>query len=281
MSQLVEIRNPKDIISTFLQIEISRATAQGGSYSVIATPDIDDTTASDLSQGYTAYNDSGGSSTSWYKFRYKNGSTYSPYSDEFQAGLTEMHTRFRREMHDSNSNNYFFSNAEIDDYLHDAVFSLWPNTWFEDIDESLTTLNTQEKYNYPYGVTRISEIEYVDSNGTVVGVAKGWKPRARKIIFNIAPTSGYTMRLYVDKMFTKFSEVPEVFDEYIIAYMKLKAYEVLLADRSQYYKYNSVVKAEGGNMPSLSREIDRLEKKISTRLNQLRRYRKPTDIGLV
>lgn len=277
----LEIRNPKDVINTFLQIEISRADAQGGSYAVVkADLDIDDDTASDLSQGYSTWSDPTGDATKWYKFRYRNGSTYSAYSNEYQGGTCELDARFRVEMRDNNSNDYFFDSTTVANFRKDAVYSLYPYTWNESIDESLTTLANTVKYNFPEGVTRVNDIEFIDANGNVVADPKNWKTRARQIIFNTVPMVGYTMRLYVDKMFTKVSEVPELFDEYLLDYMKYKAYKVFEADRTQYYKYNTLIKGDGSSTPMISRTILVLKDNLDSRLNKLRRVRKPADISL-
>lgn len=70
----------------FDQIEISRADSAGGVYSVLTTIylNVDETD--------TEYNDTAGSTTSWYKVRYKNSITeiYSDYGDEIQGtGFTD------------------------------------------------------------------------------------------------------------------------------------------------------------------------------------------------
>lgn len=70
----------------FDQIEISRATSQGGSYSVLTTVDLN------VDEDDTEYNDTNGDTTSWYKVRYKNSVTgiYSDYGDEIQGlGFTD------------------------------------------------------------------------------------------------------------------------------------------------------------------------------------------------
>ena len=61
--------------------EVSRATAEGGSYSVLATIDLT------IDEPATFYDDLTGISTSWYKIRYKNSitSVFSDYSVEVQA----------------------------------------------------------------------------------------------------------------------------------------------------------------------------------------------------
>jgi len=59
------------------QAEVYRATSQTGTYSLIATVDLT------VDEPYTTYSDATGTSTSWYKIRYKNSNatTYSEYSD--------------------------------------------------------------------------------------------------------------------------------------------------------------------------------------------------------
>ena len=68
-------------ILDFDKIEIYRARAKGGDYSLIDTIDID------YSERKTIYRDTYGTSTSYYKIRYKNSidGTYSDYSAEFPA----------------------------------------------------------------------------------------------------------------------------------------------------------------------------------------------------
>lgn len=70
----------------FDQAEIYRATSEGGSYTLITTIDLE------VDEDYTIYNDTGGTTASWYKIRYKNSqtTTTSDYSDEVQGtGFTD------------------------------------------------------------------------------------------------------------------------------------------------------------------------------------------------
>ena len=64
------------------QAQLWRATAEGGTYSLVTTVDLN------VDEERTIYNDTGGSETSWYKVRYKNSSatTYSDYTDEVEGG---------------------------------------------------------------------------------------------------------------------------------------------------------------------------------------------------
>lgn len=243
---------------------------------------IDTTTANDLSTGFTSYVDASGDTASYYRFRYKNSvsAAVSSYSDIFQAGTTVMHARFRRRMRDANSANYFFTNADIDTMLANSIKKLFPHTYNEFIDESLSTNGTTMKFSFPVGVNRVNDIEFLNSSGEVVSLSRNWKLRARQIIFDDAPSSGYTLRLYCDKMFKKLAEVPDLFDDLILSLMSLEAYETMEADRSRYYRYQSVANPEGGNLPSIKGVIERLEVTTKQRLNSLRRVRRPSEIKL-
>jgi len=283
MANLLDIRNPIDLTATYGEIEVSGGTnADGSSMSVLATVSIDTTTANDLSSGYTTYSHAAGDSTWYYKFRYKvtGSATYSSYSDLFQAFTSVMHARFRTKMADTNSNNYYFTNDDISLFLNNSINKLYPHTYSEVIDESLTSDNTTRKYNFPVGVFRINDLELIDSQGDVSGTPAGYNKRSRQIIFNYPLPSGYTIRLYCDKRYTKLAEVPEQFDDLILDLMRLEAYEVFEADRSQYYKYTTTVNPEGGNLPSIATVILRLEKSTKDRLNSLSRTRRPGQIRL-
>jgi hypothetical protein len=281
---ILDIRNPDDLTTTYDQIHIqSGAASDGSDMSTLATIDIDTTTATDLSMGFTSYADTAGvAGTTYYRFRYKNSGSgvYSSYSDIFLGGATVMHTRFRRKMRDTNSANYYFTNDDITDMLQNAVNNLFPHTYNEVIDESLTTLTDTEKYSFPIGVFRVNDIEFVNTDGTVYSNPKGWKVRARQIIFSNTPPTGYIMRLYADKRFLKFAEVPEQFDGLILDMMRQQAFETFEADRTKYYRYQSVANPEGGNLPSIKGVIERLELTIPRRLNSLRRVRRPSSINL-
>lgn len=284
MANIIDIRNPKDLTNTYNQIEIQRGSQSDGSDMANITTSlvIDTATANDLSTGYTSYTDSTGATTHYYRWRYKasgSGAT-STYSDIFQAGTTVMHTRFRRKMRDTNSANYYFTNEDLDNYLTGAIGRLFPHTYNEVIDESLTTLADTEKYNFPVGINRVNDLELIDTSGQVYSRPRNWKVRARQIIFDNTPPTSYTMRLYADKMFQKLAEIPEFLDDLILDFMRLQAYEDFEADRSKYHRYTTVVNPEGGNMPSIGRTIERLELTTQRRMNALRRVRRPAEIKL-
>lgn len=286
MSVILKIRNPVDLTTTYDQIAIERNTVNlAAGMAAVATTNIVTTTASDLSTGYTSYTDDNGTvGTHYYRFRYKNSVsvTYSSYSDIFLAGGSVLQSRFRRIMHDTNSSNYFFTADDLDFFEQQAVTRLWPITWFETYSTTyFVPDNTTEIFNFPVGVTRVNNIETLDSSGEVIGRKLNWQVRGRTLLFDTAPTTDITLRAWVEKMFVDISEVPEIWDTHILNLMKLQAYESMEGDRARYYKYNSVAKPEGGNLTSFNNIITRIEGQIKIRENQLRRVRRPGFIKLV
>lgn len=287
MTVVLKIRNPQDLTTTYDQIEIQRSTTNtvAGMADISTSTAIDTTTASDLSSGYTAYSDSGGTvGTHYYRFRYKNSVsvTYSSYSDIFLSGGSTLQTKFRRRMRDINSSNYFFSADDLDAFETEAVQRLWPITWFETYSDSYFVPDgTTNIFNFPVGINRINSVETVDSNGDVTGRPVKYQIRGKMIIFDQAPSSGTILRAWAEKMFTDVAEVPEIWDGHLINIMRLQAYETLEGDRNRYYKYNSIAKPEGGNLPSIDKIITRIEAQITRREGQLRRTRRPSFIKLV
>lgn len=287
MSVEIDIRNPQDLVSTYDQIEIQRNTVnlEAGMTDIITNLAIVQATASDLSSGYTPYVDTSGTiGVNYYRFRYKNSDTavVSSYSDIFLAGGSVIQSRFRRMMRDTNSNNYFFTADDCDFFEEQAVQRLWPITWFETYDDAAFVPDgTTSIFKFPSGVTRVTGIDFLDSSGNTLGRVLTSNVRGKMLIFDSPPQTGTVLRLWVEKMFTKLAEVPDIWDSHILNIMMLQAYQMLEANRSSYYKYSSVVKPEGGNLPSLNIVITRIEAQIQRRENQLRRVRKPAFIKLV
>lgn len=286
MSVLLDIRNPKDLISTFSKIEVQRANSNSGDgMSNIGSVDINTSTATDLSSGYTSFDDEDGDLDShYYRFRFRNSDStiFSTYSEVFKAGSTVLHNRFRRLMRDINANDYFFSQDDIDFYLEQAIARLWPITWMETYsDTAFVPDGNTDVFNFPVGVTLVNSLQYVNSSGQTLGNYTGWAVRGKTLIFDTAPSSGVTLRAWFEKMFTDPAEVPEIWDSHLLNLMRLQAYETMEADRSKFYKYNSIAKPEGGNLPSIDKIITRIEAQIIRREAQLRRVRRPGFIKLV
>lgn len=108
----------------FNQVEISRAASEGGTYTVLTTIGLN------FDEFDTEYNDTGGTTSSWYKMRYYNSSsaTYSDYSDEVQGtGYTEdslrsMTDEVLEDFGDTNADN--ISRESVKNYLNAGVRKL-------------------------------------------------------------------------------------------------------------------------------------------------------------
>lgn len=286
MSVVIEVRNPNDLTSTYDQIEIQRSTTNtvAGMADIKTDLAISTTWASDRSTGYTAYTDDNGTAgTHYYRFRFKNSSSSitGNYSDIFLSGGSTVQTRFRNKMKDNNSNNYFFSNSEVQDFEIQAVHKLFPITWFETYDDSAFVPDgTTEVFTFPTQVIRLNALETRDSEGEKMRRVHGYRVQGRNLIFDHPPDSNVTLRAWVEKRFLKLSEVPDLWDSHIINLMRLEAFETMEAERSRFFKYNTIAKPSGGSLPSLDRIITRIEQQIKIRENQLRRVRKPVEINL-
>ena len=285
MAFIVDVRNPKDVTDTYNQVEIQRNTSDSATGMADIKTDLVIGTGkvTDVSPGYSSYNDSAGVvGTHFYRYRHKNttDSNTTGYSRIFPAGGSVLHPQFRRRMRDTNSANYFFTNDDISDLVRNAINKLFPRVYMEAIDESLTTLADTEKYNYPLGVFRINQIEFINSDGTIYSSPKNYKKRAKQIIFDTTPPTGYTIRLYVDKQFTKAVEVPELYDDLLLDLMQLEALQTFENERSKYFRYTTVTNPEGGNLPSIARVIERLEITTEKRLQSLQRVRRATFMHL-
>ena len=178
MAVKLDLRNPDDLTSTYNQIEIQRATSNtvAGMADIKTDLAISSTYASDLSTGYTSYtDDTGTEGTHYYRFRYKissSGAT-SSYSDIFPAGGSVFHTRFRRRMRDTNSNSYFFTDDDIETFGTEVVEELYPMTYTETyLDSMITPDGSTEIFTFATGVTRVTDIEIVNSSGENQGSIK-------------------------------------------------------------------------------------------------------------
>lgn len=286
MAVNLEIRNPYDRDVAYDQIEIQRNTvnSETGMTNIKIDLAIDTTRITDISQGFSSYvNTDGVHGTHFYRYRYKinSSSVYSPYSEIFPAEGNILFPKFRNRMKDTNSANYYFTDSNIKSLSENAIKKLFPHSYLEVIDESISTDSTLRKYNFPSGVNRVNDIEFLDSSGDVQIYPRRWKLRSRQIIFDSSPPDNYTMRLYADKMFQKFAEIPEFLDDLILDLMTLDAYQTLHAHRTSFYKYTTTTNPEGGNLPSITEMMKVLAISTKDRLNSIRRVRRASSIKLV
>lgn len=277
------LRNPNDGITSYDQIKVYRSAAKTGTYTILATVDIDQTTIADNSPGYTLYNDAGGSDSYWYKASYYNSSSLveTDMSDAFQGETTELDTKIRRRVKDSNANKYFFSNDEIAQARDIAIKSLYPATWIDTTYDVTITDSNKTLITLPSYVARVDGIRVYDSGSNPVGNYISFYKVGNKLYPLSEFPTGYTFRIIITKAYKVPAEVPEELDNYLLDVAEIELLKILEMDRSRYYKYTTSIRPEGGNMPSLGRIIDRLEVNANRKLNSYRRVREAGEINLV
>lgn len=275
-------RNPQDGTTTYNKMRTYRATSQSGTFSVIATTDIDTTTAIDQSSGYTLYNDTTGTSASWYKTSWYHSVSLaeSDLTDAFASGTMPLDAKIRRRLKDTNVATYFFANNEIADFRERALQSLYPATWIDTIYEVAVTDNNKRSITLPFTVFRVDRILVVNSNGDNCGEHNAFYKTGNIIYAVNSFPVGYTLRMIVTKPFRYDVETPEHFESYLLDMAELDALRTMETDRSRYYKYTTTIRPEGGNLPSLNRIINNLEESAARKLNSLRRTRESTFINL-
>lgn len=276
-------RNPQDGIDSFTQLRVYRATSETGTYTLLITVSLDITTFTEGYYGYTQYIDSAGNDTYFYKFSYYNPTTLteSSLTSPLQGGTTELDAKIRRRLKDTNSGKYFFLNNEIQDARDFAIQHLYPNTWMEKEYDVLITTSNKAVVTVPSYIKRIDKITMYDENLEYAGILNGYTQTANKLYALDEFPTGYTLRIAYTKKYQYSEECPEEFDSHLVDVASLELLKTMELDRSRYYKYTTSIRPEGGNLPSLSNIIERLEKTTRDRRNDLRRARKVVEINLV
>lgn len=278
------IRNPEDGITTYDQIKVYRSDSKNGTYLVINTINIDSSTIDENNSGYTKVTDNTGTSDHWYKVSYYNSVSLveSDLSTEFQGGTTELDTKIRVRMKDTNVNKYFFTQDELTQARDNAIKSLFPHTWIDTVYEVAITESNKKTITLPQYVSRMDKIKVYDSSGDLIANNfLGFYKVGNKLYANDEFPVGDTFRFIITKAYKIPAECPEEFDPYLIDVAQIELLKILEMDRARYYKYTTSIRPEAGNIPSLNRMIERLEGSTRVKLNSMRRVREVTEINLV
>jgi hypothetical protein len=277
------VRNPNDGVASFDKIKLYKSSSKGGSYTLLSTTDIDQTTAEDNFYGATKIVDSVGTSASWYKWTYFNSlsTLESNYSEEMQAEITEFDMKLRRRMKDDNNNNYFFQDGEIIDARETAMKTLYPATWIDTSYDVLITDSNKKVISLPSYIKRPDRIKVYTSGGNFTGDYVAFYKVGNKAYALGEFPVGYTFRIIVTKPYKNIYETPDEFEPYLLDCSQIELCKSLEMDRARYYKYTTSIRPEGGNMPSLSKIIERLEVTVRARKNEIRRTREVTEINLI
>lgn len=277
------VRNPNDGIDSYDKIRLYKSSGKGGTYTLLSTTSIDTTTATDSYNGYTKIIDSVGTTANWYKWTYYNSVTLveSNYSEEMNAEMTEFDMKLRRRLKDDNNNNYFFDDNEIADARDTAIKTLYPATWIDTTYDVVITDLNKKIITLPSYIARPDRIKVFNSSGDYCGDYLAFFKVGNKMYSLGEFPVGYTFRIIITKPYKMVYETPDEFEPYLLDMGELELLKIMETDRTRYYKYTTTIRPEGGNLPSLTRIIERLEVTAKSRKNEIRRVREVTEINLV
>ena len=279
----LSIRNPDDGISSYDSINIYSASSQNGTYTKIKNIAIDLSGATEFSSGFTSYTDNSGTTSTWYEFSYYNtaGAVETNLSIAIQGGTGYLDSRIRDELQDNDSTapNYpFWTNTQVANARQDAVNALYPHYFKDWVDKSLTTSINSWEYTLPPGLFNVSKIEIWDQTATpydLIDTIVDFDIIENKIRLQlqtqVALASGYTMYIFADKRITDAADCPSYMDEMLISKACAILLRQLLWDREKYQRYTTIIRPEGGNMPSIMTMIKYYEAVFANRRNEVKK----------
>ncbi len=250
------IQNPKDGIGTYNVIDIFYS---GDSYaSALVTVNIDLTTRSQYSPGYTKTVHTSGNNYS-YKARYRSttsGQT-SGFSDITAEGQSFAILEARRILDDAAGASELFSEEDLLAAEQRAVDKLFPRILADDKDTSLTITEDVIDYDLPVGVFRLTKIE------------KGTKAADNlQELDNFEILTGKTLRLaegdvgealgltlYFKRPFRNSGEVPMVLQTFLVYEILAECYESLANQRGVKFKAFQALQRDGDVRPETFKQL--------------------------
>lgn len=212
--------NPADGITTFQRIRVERAPdAAGapGAFVEIASIAIDEF------DEFTAYVDSGGENTSWYRARYANtaGTSFSDYTDARQVGSNKVKDRLKKNIPDADLTDPFW-----DQWIDQALIDLMAEGIWKHADYTITPTKTGSVVNTTYGIQGnirdVFELWALTTDGTrIVRMDAGeWVQKGREITI-FAATDQRKYEVHGRRKFAVIGELTEDFEQ--IAYYLVRA----------------------------------------------------------
>jgi len=230
MNEPLYFANPDDGTDTYAYIEIHHST---DSYaSVLALVDINITTRSEFSSGYTEYVDISGDSAKSYKARFKDLlGNWSEYSDVYLTGTSYAMVQVRNTLRDAAKT--VFSDLELRDKENVSVKSLFPSILKGETDTSLTITTQIIDYSLPVGVFRIKQVfrgSVADSTWAEIDNFDFVNGQILRLQTSDVGTA-YPLTIYYSRAFRNAGEVPLLLQPILINDMLAQCYEQLATDR--------------------------------------------------
>ncbi|MHB8544792.1 MAG: hypothetical protein ACYC9S_12460 [Leptospirales bacterium] len=279
----LSVRNPDDGTASYNDIKVYSSSTQTGTYTLLATVAIDLTQATEFSTGYTVYTDTAGTTSTWYEFSYYNSTSTaeSPLSTAIQGGTAYLDTRIRQELqdYDTTAPNYpFWTNDEIAAARQDAVNFLYPFYFKDWVDTSLVTVQNSWTYALPAGLFDVEKIQIWDQTQTpytLIDTFDDFDITASSIRLHLSSdvniASGYTMYIFAKKRIQDSADVPGYLDEMLISKACAVLIRKLIWDRSKYQRYTTIIRPEGGNIPSLMQMLKYYEAVVAARKQETKK----------
>lgn len=244
-------KNPSDGTSTFTKVKFYEATDDSGTgASLIATEDVDLTTADSLNQGYTTYTYTSGDTAKYYATAWDNddGTITTDYSTWVKGGEDRLDERFKEEMEDTAESVWTATQRK---YFKDAAIdALHPELYFETIDTSLSITNNSTTqtfvYTLPYGIFDVNEVSIGYPNKTAsqdrdykIMRPDYWSVQGNKLVLDSLSglSDGYPIRIVAAKKYTQAGEIPERIDRILMLHMRMDAYLNLADDYPRFKKW--------------------------------------------
>ena len=228
--------NPEDGTETFNKVKFFEATdAEGAGATLLATVDIDLTTADVADAGFTKFIHETGDLNKFYSAAYFNSvsSLQSDYGSWMQGGRSRLYRKFQSLMGDT-TNSVFPHEANIQ-FEEDAIEALYPEVQRQEVDTSLTIDEDNLIYTLPRGFSEVTQVgvgdaDDPDENFKTVKTGN-WEIQEDKLRFMRIRdfNDGDTIRLVAMKKLSKIGEVPEMYDPILLLHMQGSSYRWMSA----------------------------------------------------
>lgn len=188
----VRVPNPDDVALTFANIRLERAPDSAGvpgAWAEIQNVAIDQTDP----QGMTAITDTGGTTTSWYRYRYAvtGGATFSDYAPQIQAGDSLVRQRLKVEITSTDVTNTMWDTwlGEALEFLQLKAVMVRQLPW-----DFTPSSDTTERTTLPGNIDLVERVELYDGDDYGMALVQ-WEQLGRQIRV-WGPDTAATYRVY-------------------------------------------------------------------------------------
>lgn len=192
----------------------------------------------DTTDEFTAYLDTAGEDTSWYRYRWADalGATFSGYTDAGQVGDNKVKTWAMRNMPDADLLDPFW-----DQWIEEILVDCFSRgIWKEDYADIVpTTTNNRVDFDYglPAKIRDVIRVETLyDGVPSHEGDPTSWDARGRRIYLYGLNTS-QTVRVWGKCRFNAVGEMTDDFFELLHEMLRMKYYDFRANGRGNYRAY--------------------------------------------